>query len=63
MRQPEGEALRRAVRWISQRREEEPERGLVALVDEAARRFNLTPKDEEYLLGFFRDVERRSGSA
>jgi hypothetical protein len=60
MQQPEGESLRRAVRWISQQREEEPGRTVVALVDQAAVRFDLTPKEAEYLLGFFRDVERRA---
>jgi hypothetical protein len=42
---PEHEALRRAVAWLAQRGPWTPE-----LVDEAARRFDLSPTDEEFLL-------------
>lgn len=51
---PEGELLRRAVLWIGERRLEDPGRSLDLLVDEAGRRFDLTPKDEEFLLRNFR---------
>lgn len=55
---PQGEPLRRAVRWISGRREEAPETPLAALVDEATLRFDLTPRDAELLAAFYRDVRR-----
>ncbi|PTL84211.1 hypothetical protein [Vitiosangium sp. GDMCC 1.1324] len=48
--QPEGEPLRKAVRWIAARRAEQPQASLLKLVDEAARRFDLTPLQEEFLL-------------
>jgi hypothetical protein len=51
---PEGENLRRAVRWISQGLQEEPEKKLLHLVDQAVFRFDLTPKDAEYLINFFK---------
>jgi hypothetical protein len=43
---PEGEDLRRAVRWISG--------SLQALLQEAIFKFDLSPKDAEFLIGFFR---------
>jgi hypothetical protein len=42
---PEHEALRRAVAWLAERGPWTPE-----LVDEAARRFDLSPADEAFLL-------------
>jgi hypothetical protein len=42
---PQGEALRRALRWLSDER-----RHNAAAIEEAARRFDLTPADEEFLL-------------
>ncbi len=58
---PEGESLRRAVRWISGRREENPEKPLMALVDEAMRRFDLTPVQSEYLVRFYRPMRDEDG--
>lgn len=46
---PRGEPLRRAVQWISERREEEPHLPLWKVIDEAARRFDLSPADSEFL--------------
>lgn len=47
---PTGEALRNAARWIAMRRAEEPQARLIQLIDEAARRFDLTPSQEQLLL-------------
>jgi len=47
---PRGEALRNAARWIAARREEEPQAHLSQLIDEAARRFDLSPSQEQLLL-------------
>ncbi|HSD43146.1 MAG TPA: hypothetical protein VLD36_14920 [Burkholderiales bacterium] len=47
---PEGEGLRRAVAWLA----EQPRRDL-ATIEEASRRFNLSPLDEEFLLNHFRE--------
>lgn len=51
--QPRGERLRRAIRWLS-----EQERHDTAALEEAARRFDLTPMEEEFLLAHMR--ERKS---
>jgi len=46
--------LERAIRWLSDRRREAPEAKPAALVDEAARRFDLSPRDADFLLDFAR---------
>ena len=50
---PTGENLRRAVKWISEQRQERPDEKLSKLVDEAALRFDLSPADQEFLLQTF----------
>jgi hypothetical protein len=47
---PEGESLRRALRWLDERIREEPGASRGKLVGEAAARFDLTPLDEDFLL-------------
>jgi hypothetical protein len=49
---PEGTSLRKAVQWISKMREEGTA-PLTTLVDQACVRFNLSPKDAEFLSRFF----------
>lgn len=58
---PKGEKLRRAVRWISEHVAEDPERPLMQLVDAATLRFDLTPREAEYLIAFYRDARRDEG--
>lgn len=50
--QPQGEQLRKAVQWISERRQEDPDIDLMKLVDETSLKFDLSPKDSEFLLRF-----------
>ena len=50
---PEGEELRRAVRWVSGGLQENAGQAVQALVQEAIFKFDLSPKDAEFLLGFF----------
>jgi hypothetical protein len=52
--QPEGENLRRAVKWISEERKYGPQKKPSKLIEEACFRFNLTPVDAEYLSKFMR---------
>ena len=47
---PEGEHVRRAIRWISERRREDSESSSAELVNEASLRFDLSPLEEEWLL-------------
>jgi hypothetical protein len=47
---PEGESLRRALRWLDERVKEEPGLERSRLVSEASQRFDLSPVEEEFLL-------------
>lgn len=51
---PEGEDVRRAVKWISGNLQEQPGRPVQPLVNEAIFKFDLSPRDAEFLLGFYR---------
>jgi len=44
---PESEMLRKALRWISE--ETSDQKKALQLVSDAAMRFNLSPKESEYL--------------
>ena len=52
---PQGEDLRKAVKWISEERQSSPERKLAKLVEEASIKFDLSPADGEFLFKFFRE--------
>jgi hypothetical protein len=54
---PEGENVRKAVQWISDKRQYEGGGPLATLIEEASGRFNLSPKDEEFLFRFFKGKE------
>ena len=47
---PEHEGLRRAVQWLAGQRSRD-----ARTIEEASRRFDLSPTDEEFLLQHFRD--------
>jgi hypothetical protein len=49
-----GEKIRQAVKWISEMRQEQ-EGKLIPLIQEAALRFNLSPREEEFLVGFLEE--------
>ena len=53
--QPEGEDLRKAVKWISEERQENPQKNPQILVDEASLKFNLSPKDSQFLSRFVKE--------
>ncbi len=57
---PEGESIRKAVKWISCRIEEyEKEKGKTPpyneLINEAILKFDLSPKDAEFLIKFYKE--------
>ncbi len=51
--QPEGEDLRKAVKWISEERKYGTEKKLLKLIEEACLKFDLSPMEAEYLARFF----------
>jgi hypothetical protein len=50
---PEGEDLRRAVKWVSGSIQENPALPVRQFVHEAIFKFDLSPKDAEFLIMFF----------
>lgn len=50
---PEGEKIRQAVKWISELRKEDENASIGLLIEKAALKFNLSPKDENYLRSFY----------
>ena len=53
---PQGELMRRAVQWIDEH-QGDAGKSVAALIEQAAVRFNLSPKDAEFLVGFFKERE------
>jgi hypothetical protein len=51
--------LRRAVKWVSERRQEDPSLTLAQLLAEAGPKFNLSPKDQEGLMLILREEDKR----
>ena len=48
-------ALRKALKWLAERRLEAPQAPRLSLIDEAAQRFDLTPLEAEFLLNAWRE--------
>ena len=55
--QPKGESLRQAVKWISAEKVTDNDKKRADLIQEASMRFNLSPKDEEFLRAFYQENE------
>jgi len=51
---PEGEELQRAIKWISSNLEDNPNQPIFPLVEKAVFKFDLSPKDSDFLMTFFR---------
>jgi hypothetical protein len=52
---PQGEDLRKAVKWISEERQSSASKKLAKLVEEASVKFDLSPADGEFLFKFFKE--------
>ncbi len=53
---PEGEQLRKAVKWISDERLDNPQASQFKLIEHACLMFDLPPKDEEFLIHCFTEA-------
>ena len=51
--QPEGEELRKATKWISDKLRYEANVSLAEAIEKACVKFDLSPKDAEFLMRFF----------
>jgi predicted DNA-binding antitoxin AbrB/MazE fold protein len=52
---PEGEKVKKAVKWISEERSEDETKRLEHLIQKASAKFNLSPKEEEFLCVFYKN--------
>ena len=50
---PESEALKRAVKWISEQLKSDENQSVKRLINEAILRFDLDPKQSNYLYHFY----------
>lgn len=51
---PDGDDLRKAVKWVSGMLQENADQPLQPLVQKAIFTYDLSPKDGEFLISFFR---------
>ena len=50
---PEAENVQKAIKWISANMEENGNQPLQKLIESAVFKFDLSPKDTEFLMGFY----------
>jgi hypothetical protein len=55
---PEAEHVQKAIKWISTNLEEKNNQPLPSLIEKAVFKFDLSPKDTEFLTNFFHDRDR-----
>ncbi len=51
---PEGEAIKKAIKWVSSMIEEKGMEHLNSFINEAILKFDLSPKDSEFLIQFYK---------
>ncbi|MGD9506837.1 MAG: hypothetical protein AB7W37_18195 [Syntrophobacteraceae bacterium] len=56
---PEGEGLRKAVKWLSAELQENPDQSVQVLVEKAVFTFDLSPKDSDFLIRFIRESREK----
>jgi len=54
---PEGEELRKAVKWISEMRQAEPETRVEKLIESASIKFDLSPLEGDFLARFCKETK------
>ena len=50
--QPQGDSIRKAVKWLSEERQADPAANISRLVEQAAVKFDLNPMEVEFLSKF-----------
>jgi len=51
---PEGESIRKAVKWVDESRQSDPVKKMAGLIHEACVMFDLSPLEAEFLQKFFK---------
>jgi len=54
--QPQGDAIRKAIKWISEERQSGSSANDSRLVEQAAVQFNLSPQEVEFLTKFVKET-------
>jgi hypothetical protein len=54
---PQSESLKRAIKWISSYLKEDPDTKKLKVIQDAVLRFDLSPKDEQFLYRFYKILE------
>lgn len=52
---PQNEAIRKAVKWISEQRQAHPDVSLAQLINQVTLRFDLNPNDSQFLINFYKE--------
>ncbi len=52
---PRGDSLKRALQWLAEQRLADPKASRAKLISEAGQRFDLSPAEEEFLFGQWKD--------
>jgi len=53
--QPKDEKVKEAIKWISSERSESENADIARLINNATMRFDLSPKEEEFLISFYKN--------
>lgn len=53
--QPKDEKIKEAIKWISGERSGSENTDLTRLINNATMRFDLSPKEEEFLISFYKE--------
>lgn len=53
MTMPKGESIRQSLKWISNERLQDDGKDIIGLISDACIRFNLSPREEEFLRCFY----------
>jgi len=57
---PKGEAIRQALKWISDNRLVDEKKSISLLIQEAGLKFNLSPNEEVFLVNFYKENKTSS---
>ncbi len=52
---PKGDALKKALQWLAEQRMADPKASRAKLISEAGQRFDLSPAEEEFLFGQWKE--------
>lgn len=58
--QPKGDKIKNAIKWISEMKEQNPEKSMMMITDEANIKFDLNPVESEFIIKFFKEQEPKS---